>query len=58
MDEDDDLKKQVEETLKYLSFSLKQETDITGSVNSKYIIISLRWVSKCNREADKIFLLL
>ena len=41
MDEDDDLKKQVEETLKYLSFSLKQETDTTGSVNSKYIIISL-----------------
>ena len=58
MDEDDDLKKQVEETLKYLSFSLKEETETTGTVHSKYIIISLRWVSKCNREADKIFLLL
>ena len=58
MDEDDDLKKQVEETLKYLSFSLKEETETTGTVRSKYIIISLRWVLKCNREADKIFLLL
>ena len=58
MDEDDDLKKQVEETLKYLSFSLKEEIETTGTVHSKYIIISLRWVLKCNREADKIFLLL